>query len=155
MGKTSARQDLSGIYIALKNIKPSIGIIVTNLMFLLKSTDPNGFNKTEGLNETCARLSEDFVLQCMNFPQSKAALGSILKKLMSDATKLHSNMKTVLSGKKTHTSLANIDNRCCYNVDQMFPSHDVSHESDAGADANGPLQENVGPTTDDAIPEVH
>lgn len=94
----STRQELGGIYIALKNIKPTIGVVVTNLMFLMKINDPNGFNKSEGLNEACARLSEDFVLQCMNFPQSKAALGSILKKMMADTTKLHSNLKTIISG---------------------------------------------------------
>ena len=84
----------------LKNLKPAVGIVVTNLMFLLKANDPSGYNKSEGLNETCARLSEDFVLQCLNFPQSKAMLGGILKKLMMDSSKLHSNMKTIVSGTK-------------------------------------------------------
>lgn len=98
MGKLSQRQDLEGIYMVLKNVKPAIGVIVTNLMFLLKHNDPNGFNKAEGFPEACARLSEEFVLQCLNFPQSKAMLCSILKKLMMDTTKLHSNMKTVVTG---------------------------------------------------------
>ena len=82
----------------LKNIKPAIGIVATNLMFLLKMNDPNGINKAEATNETCARLSEDFILHCLNFPQSKAALGAILKKLMMDTTKLHQNMKIIISG---------------------------------------------------------
>ena len=98
LGKLSQRQDLEGIYMVLKNVKPAVGLVVTNLMYLLKHNDPNGFNKAEGFPEACARLSEEFVLQCLNFPQSKAVLCSILKKLMMDTTKLHSNMKAVVTG---------------------------------------------------------
>ena len=94
---SSSRQELSSIYSCLKNIKPVLGVVVTNMIFLTNQKDPSGFETWT--NENGIKFADDFVLLAMNHPKSKAAMCSMLKKLLGDAHKQNANTKLILKGK--------------------------------------------------------
>ena len=97
MGTNSSRSELSSVYKVLRNIKPAVGCVVTNMMNLCKSTNPAASNSKSG-TEDFGRIAEDFVLECMNHPSSKAVLCNILKKLLMDTSRQNANLKLILSG---------------------------------------------------------
>ena len=99
-GSSVDRQDLGSIYKALKNIKPAVGVIVANMIHMMNQQDPTGMKSTGGNAETCGRIAEDFVLQAMNFPATKATLCAILKKLLLNCNKMYTNNKKIVSGKR-------------------------------------------------------
>ena len=92
------RQELSSIYIALRNIKPAVGIIVTNMIYMINQQDPTGLKNGGGNAEACGKIAENFVLTCMNHPSTKATLCAILKKLLLNCNKMHANNNKILNG---------------------------------------------------------
>ena len=104
---SSSRQELSSIYLCLKNIKPILGLVVTNMIYLANQKDPTGIETWT--NENGIKFADDFVLLAMNHPRSKAAVCSMLKKLLSDAHKQNSNMKLILKGKIRIPKLISLD----------------------------------------------
>ena len=88
---------MEGTYKALKNLKPALGVVCANLMFLEKTPCPSGVNKLD--TEVIAKYADDFTTTLLNHPATKTALGSILKRMLLDLGRHQSTSKKVLSGK--------------------------------------------------------
>ena len=72
-------------------------MITANLMYLTNQKDTIG---TEAKNNAAyCKMADDFILQAMNFPQSKAALCQVLKKLLMDVDRQKENTNRILKGK--------------------------------------------------------
>ena len=91
------RTTLEGTYKALKNLKPAMGVLVSNLMYLEKTPCPTGLSKNDP--EMCAKFANDFCDTILNHPQSKAALAAVLKKMLLDSARQKVASRAVLSGK--------------------------------------------------------
>ena len=104
-GSANSRQEISSIYICLRNIKPVLGTVVTNLMFLLEQKDPTGIDTWT--KESGTKFADDFILTAMNHPQSKAALCATLKKLLTDSHKQNETAKLLMKGMNNSKSLTN------------------------------------------------
>ena len=93
----SSRTGLDGIYRTIKNIKPSMGVLCSNLMFLEKTQCPSGILKNDPF--ACANIAEEFCGTLLNFPQTKSALSAILRKLLLEQARHYVTTKKLLSGK--------------------------------------------------------
>ena len=92
----TSRNTLEGAYRALKNLKPALGVICANLMYLEKTPCPSGVTKVDA--EAVGKYADDFMMTLLNHPSTKAALGSILKRMLLDLGRHQSTTKRVLSG---------------------------------------------------------
>lgn len=90
------RATIEGAYRALKNLKPALGIICSNLMFLEKTACPSGMTRADA--DACNRMADDFTLTLINHPSTKAALGSILKRMLVDLGRHRTTSRRVLTG---------------------------------------------------------
>ena len=88
---------MEGSYRALKNLKPALGVLCANLMFLEKTPCPSGVNKVDA--DAVSKYAEDLMNTLLNHPSTKAALGSILKRMLLDLGRHQVTTKRVLSGK--------------------------------------------------------
>ena len=77
-------------------MKPALGVVAANLMYLTNQKDIVGAEVKN--NAAYVRMADDFILQAMNFPQSKAALCQILKKLLMDSARQKENQDRILKG---------------------------------------------------------
>ena len=91
------RVTLEGTYKALKNIRPAIGTMVANLMFLESAKCPSGMEKYEPA--VCTKFADDLCITLLNHPNTKSALAAILKKMLMDLGRHNVTTKAVLSGK--------------------------------------------------------
>ena len=91
--KYSEKSELSSIYRVLKNVKPCIGNVVSNLMFLNKA--PGILGEGSFSEEKMQQMSEKMFETVLNHPTTKEGLVAIVRAMMSDGNKLHLAMKKI------------------------------------------------------------
>ena len=92
------RCTMEGSYRALKNLRPALGVICANLMYLEKTPCPSGVNKVDA--EVVAKYVDDMLMTLLNHPSTKSAIGAILKRMLLDLGRHQVTTKRVLSGKR-------------------------------------------------------
>ena len=90
---------MEGAVRALKNLRPALGVICANMMFLEKTPCPSGVNKVDA--EAVAKQVDDMLMTLLNHPSTKSALGSILKRMLLDLGRHQVTTKRILTGIKT------------------------------------------------------
>ena len=87
---------MEGSYRALKNLRPALGVICANLMYLEKTPCPSGVTKVDA--EVVAKYVDDMLMTLLNHPSTKSAIGAILKRMLLDLGRHQVTTKRVLSG---------------------------------------------------------
>ena len=91
--KFADKSELGSIYRVIKNIKPCLGNVASNLMFLNKM--PGILGEDDLSEDKMLKMSERMFETVLNFPTTKEGLVAITRKMMSDGNKLHVAMRMI------------------------------------------------------------